>query len=102
MYLDFDQDEIIFNNILYVLTDGKQLTHRVIAENLGNVTNLAFSSNDAVLAICVQNEIWIIKTEVGIIKLIIRCFQYLAVKKKIGPCFCLISLIEKCLNTDFF
>ena len=70
MYFDFDQDEILFNNILYVLTDCKQLTHRVIAENLGNVTYLAFSSNDAILAICVQNEIWVIEIKVGIVNLI--------------------------------
>ena len=82
MYLDFDQDEIHFNNILYVLTDGKQLTHRVIAENLGNVTNLAFSSNDAVLAICVRNEIWIIKTEVGILKLIYQVFSVFGCQEK--------------------
>ena len=70
MYFDFDQDEILFNNILYVLTDCKQLTHRVVAENLGNVKYLAFSSNDAILAICVQNEIWVIEIKVGIVNLI--------------------------------
>ena len=70
MYFDFDQDEILINNILYVLTDCKQLTHRVVAENLGNVKYLAFSSNDAILAICVQNEIWVIEIKVGIVNLI--------------------------------
>ena len=70
MYFDFDQDEILINNILYVLTDCKQLTHRVVAENLGKVKYLAFSSNDAILAICVQNEIWVIEIKVGIVNLI--------------------------------